>query len=62
MEACASDGRPGTVWRGQEVVPVQKLAKGEDLSCEMFGVITNLSRPADRARRSRLSGYYQFPV
>jgi hypothetical protein len=54
MEACALDGRPIMLSWWQEFVPVDKLGKDENLSREMLVVITNLSRPADRARRSRL--------
>jgi hypothetical protein len=56
MEACALAGRPGPVWRGQEFVPVEKLGKGENLTREMFGVITNLSRPAEGNYICRLLG------
>jgi hypothetical protein len=47
MEACALDGRPITLSGGQKFVPVQKHGKGENAAREMFGVITNLSRPAE---------------
>ena len=39
MEACALDGGPITLSGGQEFVPVEKLGKGENLCCEMFGAL-----------------------
>jgi hypothetical protein len=46
MEACALAGRPTDVGKGLNLSREQNMVKGKNATCEMFGIITNLSRPA----------------